>query len=81
MNRSQHTTLPWAYVGSSGYYKQVNLILLMFQASKEWKIISSYSPDPDVQVGSNLLIEVPLEDATGMHRTPFNVEMYKVSFL
>uniref|UniRef100_A0A8C0ZF75 Tetratricopeptide repeat and ankyrin repeat containing 1 n=1 Tax=Cyanistes caeruleus TaxID=156563 RepID=A0A8C0ZF75_CYACU len=49
------------------------------EASKEWKIISSYSPDPDVQVGSNLLIEVPLEDATGMQeRTPFNVEMYKM---
>ncbi|NWV71951.1 TRNK1 protein, partial [Malurus elegans] len=49
------------------------------EANKEWKIISSYSPDPDVQVGSNLLIEVPLEDATGMQeRTPFNVEMYKL---
>ncbi|TRZ26625.1 hypothetical protein HGM15179_000506 [Zosterops borbonicus] len=49
------------------------------EASKEWKIISSYSPDPDVQVGSNLLIEVPLEDATGtQERTPFNVEMYKM---
>lgn len=59
----------------------MNLILLIFQASKEWKIISSYSPDPDVQVGSNLLIEVPLEDATGVQeKTPFNVEMYKVRF-
>ncbi|NXA75537.1 TRNK1 protein, partial [Thryothorus ludovicianus] len=49
------------------------------EASKEWKIISSYSPDPDVQVGSNLLIEVPLEDSTGMREvTPFNVEMYKM---
>ncbi|KAL2307735.1 hypothetical protein Nmel_000711 [Mimus melanotis] len=49
------------------------------EASKEWKIISSYSPDPDVQVGSNLLIEVPLENATGIQgRTPFNVEMYKL---
>ncbi|NXF80610.1 TRNK1 protein, partial [Sclerurus mexicanus] len=49
------------------------------EASKEWKIISSYSPDSDVQGGSNLLIEVPLEDATGMQkRAPFNVEMYKM---
>ncbi|XP_068863754.1 TPR and ankyrin repeat-containing protein 1 [Aphelocoma coerulescens] len=49
------------------------------EASKEWKIISSYSPDLDVQVGSNLLIEVPLEDDSGMQeRTPFNVEMYKM---
>ncbi|NWR89803.1 TRNK1 protein, partial [Furnarius figulus] len=49
------------------------------EASKEWKIISSYSPDLDVQGGSNLLIEVPLEDATGMQkRAPFNVEMYKM---
>ncbi|XP_071417547.1 TPR and ankyrin repeat-containing protein 1 isoform X2 [Pithys albifrons albifrons] len=49
------------------------------EASKEWKIISSYSPDSDVQEGSNLLIEVPLEDATGVQkRTPFNVEMYKM---
>ncbi|NXK91621.1 TRNK1 protein, partial [Formicarius rufipectus] len=49
------------------------------EASKEWKIISSYSPDSDVQGGSNLLIEVPLEDATGIQkRAPFNVEMYKM---
>ncbi|NXP27953.1 TRNK1 protein, partial [Scytalopus superciliaris] len=49
------------------------------EASKEWKIISSYSPDLDVQEGSNLLIEVPLEDATGIQkRAPFNVEMYKM---
>ncbi|NXY13840.1 TRNK1 protein, partial [Atrichornis clamosus] len=49
------------------------------EASKEWKIISSYSPEPDMQVGSNLLIEMPLEDATGTkERTPFNVEMYKM---
>ncbi|NXU87811.1 TRNK1 protein, partial [Xiphorhynchus elegans] len=49
------------------------------EASKEWKIISSYTPDLDVQGGSNLLIEVPLEDATGMQkRAPFNVEMYKM---
>ncbi|NXG23123.1 TRNK1 protein, partial [Grallaria varia] len=49
------------------------------EASKEWKIISSYSPDSDVQGGSNLLIEVPLEDATDMQkRVPFNVEMYKM---
>uniref|UniRef100_A0A8C8ASD6 Tetratricopeptide repeat and ankyrin repeat containing 1 n=1 Tax=Otus sunia TaxID=257818 RepID=A0A8C8ASD6_9STRI len=49
------------------------------EASKEWKIISSYTPDLDVQVGSKLLIEMPLEDATGMQRkTPFNVEMYKM---
>ncbi|NXP07602.1 TRNK1 protein, partial [Thinocorus orbignyianus] len=47
------------------------------EASKEWKIISSYAPDSDVQVGSKLLIEVPLED--GMQkRTPFNMEMYKM---
>ncbi|NXC28013.1 TRNK1 protein, partial [Campylorhamphus procurvoides] len=49
------------------------------EASKEWKIISSYTPDLDVQGGSNLLIEVPLEDAMGMQkRAPFNVEMYKM---
>ncbi|KFP74594.1 TPR and ankyrin repeat-containing protein 1, partial [Acanthisitta chloris] len=49
------------------------------EASKEWKIISSYSPDSDVQVGNNLLVEMPLEDATGVQkRTPFNVEMYKM---
>ncbi|NXM78890.1 TRNK1 protein, partial [Serilophus lunatus] len=49
------------------------------EASKEWKIISSYNPDSDEQVGSNLLLEVPLEDATSMQkRTPFNVEMYKM---
>ncbi|NXI89977.1 TRNK1 protein, partial [Psophia crepitans] len=49
------------------------------EASKEWKIISSYAPDSDVQVGSKLLIEMPLEDSTGMQkRTPFNVEMYKM---
>ncbi|NXY88396.1 TRNK1 protein, partial [Alcedo cyanopectus] len=49
------------------------------EASKEWKIISSYTPESEVQVGSKLLIEVPLEDATGMQkRTPFNVEMYKM---
>ncbi|XP_010072899.1 PREDICTED: TPR and ankyrin repeat-containing protein 1 [Pterocles gutturalis] len=49
------------------------------EASKEWKIISSYTPDSDVQVGSRLLIEMPLEDATGTQkRTPFNVEMYKM---
>ncbi|NXF04537.1 TRNK1 protein, partial [Smithornis capensis] len=49
------------------------------EASKEWKIISSYSSDSDEQVGSNLLLEVPLEDATSMQkRTPFNVEMYKM---
>ncbi|NXL60769.1 TRNK1 protein, partial [Chordeiles acutipennis] len=49
------------------------------EASKEWKVISSYTSDSDVQVGSKLLIEMPLEDATGMQkRTPFNVEMYKM---
>ncbi|XP_054671499.1 TPR and ankyrin repeat-containing protein 1 isoform X2 [Grus americana] len=49
------------------------------EASKEWKIISSYAPDSDVQAGSKLLIEMPFEDATGMQkRTPFNVEMYKM---
>ncbi|XP_040446265.1 TPR and ankyrin repeat-containing protein 1 isoform X1 [Falco naumanni] len=49
------------------------------EASKEWKIITSYTPDSDVQVGSKLLIEMPLEDATGMQkRTSFNVEMYKM---
>ncbi|NWW88824.1 TRNK1 protein, partial [Rhynochetos jubatus] len=49
------------------------------EASKEWKIISSYTPDSEVQVGNKLLIEMPLEDATGMQkRTPFNVEMYKM---
>lgn len=54
---------------------------MTFQASKEWKIISSYTPDSDVQVGRKLLVEVPLEDATGVQkRTPFSVEMYKVSF-
>ncbi|XP_053914940.1 TPR and ankyrin repeat-containing protein 1 isoform X2 [Cuculus canorus] len=49
------------------------------EASKEWKIISSYSPGSDVEVGSKLLIEMPFEDATGMQkRTPFNMEMYKL---
>ncbi|NXE98771.1 TRNK1 protein, partial [Menura novaehollandiae] len=49
------------------------------EASKEWKIISSYSPESDMQVGSNLLIEMPLENATGMkERTLFNIEMYKM---
>ncbi|XP_071592123.1 TPR and ankyrin repeat-containing protein 1 isoform X1 [Heliangelus exortis] len=49
------------------------------EASKEWKIISSYSPHSDVQVENELLIEMPLEDATGTQkRTPFNVEMYKM---
>ncbi|NWI87759.1 TRNK1 protein, partial [Pitta sordida] len=49
------------------------------EASKEWKIISSYSPNSDEQVGNNVLLEVPLEDATSMQkRTPFNVEMYKM---
>ncbi|NXH15878.1 TRNK1 protein, partial [Bucco capensis] len=49
------------------------------EASKEWKMISSYTPDSDVQVGNKLLIEVPLEDATAMQkRTPFNVEMCKM---
>ncbi|KFQ26340.1 TPR and ankyrin repeat-containing protein 1, partial [Mesitornis unicolor] len=49
------------------------------EASKEWKIISSYTPDSDVQVESKLLVEMRLEDATGMQkRTPFNVEMYKM---
>ncbi|XP_027584944.2 TPR and ankyrin repeat-containing protein 1 [Pipra filicauda] len=49
------------------------------EASKEWKIISSYSPDSDVQMGSNLLNEIPLEDAAGVQKkSPFNVEMYKM---
>ncbi|XP_033917853.1 TPR and ankyrin repeat-containing protein 1 [Melopsittacus undulatus] len=49
------------------------------EASKEWKIISSYTPGLDVQVGNKLLIEMPLEDAAGMQkRVPFNVEMYKM---
>ncbi|NXJ66937.1 TRNK1 protein, partial [Rostratula benghalensis] len=48
------------------------------EASKEWKIISSYTPDSDVQVGSKLLIEMPLEDATGMQKRTFNLEMYKM---
>ncbi|KFP88590.1 TPR and ankyrin repeat-containing protein 1, partial [Apaloderma vittatum] len=49
------------------------------EASKEWKIISSYAPDSDVQVGSKLLIEMPLDDAIGTQkRTPFNKEMYKM---
>ncbi|NXI65510.1 TRNK1 protein, partial [Anseranas semipalmata] len=50
------------------------------EANKEWKIISSYNPDSDVQVGSKLLIEMPLEDATTMQKRPpsFNVEMYKM---
>ncbi|NXU52297.1 TRNK1 protein, partial [Turnix velox] len=49
------------------------------EASKEWKIISSYTPDSDVQEGSKLLIEVPLDDTDGtLKRTPFNVEMYKM---
>ncbi|NXP82534.1 TRNK1 protein, partial [Ramphastos sulfuratus] len=49
------------------------------EANKEWKIISSYTSDSDAQVGSKLLIEVPLEDVTGTQkRTPFNVEMFKM---
>ncbi|NWR71388.1 TRNK1 protein, partial [Centropus unirufus] len=49
------------------------------EASKEWKIISSYSPGSDVQVGSKLLIEMPFEDAAGMQKiTHFNVEMHKM---
>uniref|UniRef100_A0A803YC89 Tetratricopeptide repeat and ankyrin repeat containing 1 n=1 Tax=Meleagris gallopavo TaxID=9103 RepID=A0A803YC89_MELGA len=50
------------------------------EASKEWKIISSYTPDSDVQIGSKLLIEMPLEDATTVQKRPtsFNVEMYKM---
>ncbi|XP_068008818.1 TPR and ankyrin repeat-containing protein 1 [Melanerpes formicivorus] len=49
------------------------------EANKEWKIISSYTPDSDVQVGSKPLMEVPLEDAAGAQkRTPFNVEMFKM---
>ncbi|NXG77304.1 TRNK1 protein, partial [Baryphthengus martii] len=49
------------------------------EASKEWKVISSYTPESEVQAGSNLLIEVPLEDAAGVQkRIPFNVEMYKM---
>ncbi|XP_074431507.1 TPR and ankyrin repeat-containing protein 1 isoform X2 [Larus michahellis] len=48
------------------------------EASKEWKIISSYTPDSDVQVGGKLLIEMPLEDATGTQKRTFNVEMYKM---
>uniref|UniRef100_A0A8C2TV57 Tetratricopeptide repeat and ankyrin repeat containing 1 n=1 Tax=Coturnix japonica TaxID=93934 RepID=A0A8C2TV57_COTJA len=50
------------------------------EASKEWKIISSYTPDSDVQVGSKLLIEMPLEDVTATQKRPtsFNVEMYKM---
>ncbi|KFQ17189.1 TPR and ankyrin repeat-containing protein 1, partial [Merops nubicus] len=49
------------------------------EASKEWKIISSYTPNSDVQVGSKVLIEVPLEDVTGLQKTtPVNVGMYKM---
>ncbi|NXS96713.1 TRNK1 protein, partial [Jacana jacana] len=49
------------------------------EASKEWKIISSYTPGSDVQAGSKLLIEMPLEDGTGVQkRAPFNLEMYKM---
>ncbi|NWS71047.1 TRNK1 protein, partial [Crotophaga sulcirostris] len=49
------------------------------EASKEWKVISSYSPGSDMQVGGKLLIELPFEDATDTQkRTPFNVEMYKM---
>ncbi|NXI38233.1 TRNK1 protein, partial [Galbula dea] len=49
------------------------------EASKEWKIISSYTPDSDMQVGNKLVIEVPLEDATGVQkRSPFNLDMYKM---
>ncbi|XP_068526771.1 TPR and ankyrin repeat-containing protein 1 isoform X2 [Anas acuta] len=50
------------------------------EAGKEWKIISSYVPDSDMQVGSKLLIEVPLEDATDLQKrpSPFNVKMYKM---
>ncbi|NWU99885.1 TRNK1 protein, partial [Upupa epops] len=49
------------------------------EAGKEWKIISSYTPKLDVEVGNKVLIEVPLEDATGVQkRTPFNVYMYKM---
>ncbi|NXT76911.1 TRNK1 protein, partial [Zapornia atra] len=49
------------------------------EASKEWKIISSYTPDSHVQVGNKLLIEMPLDDTAGTQkRTPFNVEMYKL---
>ncbi|OXB56796.1 hypothetical protein ASZ78_001366, partial [Callipepla squamata] len=50
------------------------------EASKEWKIISSYTPDSDMQVGSKLLIEMPLEDTAAMQKRPtaFNVEMYKM---
>lgn len=53
----------------------------VFQASKEWKVISSYAPDSDVQVGSKVLLEVPLEDVTGVQKRTFNVDMYKVSFV
>ncbi|NWR55162.1 TRNK1 protein, partial [Bucorvus abyssinicus] len=48
------------------------------EASKEWKIISSYAPDSDVQVGSKVLLEVPLEDAAGVQKRTFNVDMYKM---
>ncbi|NXS59394.1 TRNK1 protein, partial [Brachypteracias leptosomus] len=50
------------------------------EASKEWKMISSYTPDSDVQVeSSKVLIEVPLEDAPGVQRrTLFNADMYKM---
>ncbi|NXP52019.1 TRNK1 protein, partial [Heliornis fulica] len=49
------------------------------EAGKEWKIISSYTPDSHVQAGSKLLIEMPLDDSTGMQkRTSFNEEMYKL---
>ncbi|NXV83306.1 TRNK1 protein, partial [Atlantisia rogersi] len=49
------------------------------EASKEWKIISSYTPDSHVEVGNKLLIEMPLDDTAGTQkRAPFNVEMYKL---
>ncbi|KAM6282974.1 TPR and ankyrin repeat-containing protein 1 [Porphyrio hochstetteri] len=49
------------------------------EASKEWKIISSYTPDSHVQVGNKLLIEMPLDDIAGTQkRTPLNLEMYKL---
>ncbi|NXN99379.1 TRNK1 protein, partial [Rhinopomastus cyanomelas] len=49
------------------------------EASKEWKIISSYTTELDVPVGNKVLVEVPLEDAAGVQkRTPFNVHMYKM---
>ncbi|KFO94706.1 TPR and ankyrin repeat-containing protein 1, partial [Buceros rhinoceros silvestris] len=48
------------------------------EASKEWKIISSYAPDSDVQVGGKVLLEVPVEDVTGVQKRTFNVDMYKM---